>query len=901
MFQFVEGLGIARKGGEFICSFEYDERRNPATVLPVELMMEVFSYLGTLDWLSCGSVSREWKVISSNPHCCERIASQLGMIPVDSLRKIYGNDTEYSKMRLKRVVRSCLTAQWIAQNKEINIQHFPVTKDFYKESIDELDRLIGNSTLKLNAYKNDLSLIRAYKGLVKDPGALSSLLLYLVELRHSYGWIRISEGGKTVRYRVPRNPLFEQFIEDLVLAGALPPSNSKLSYRNDFFFEALLTLNVSQQVAQAVLFAAPKHCTLKIWSLFEVCSQGYETQFLIKLFNFVVEFKVDYGVIAFALSSQCPKEVVEALRKHVHVDSAAVDNLIRQHRLEQKAQEYSESGHLEKALDLYSRLGSIPKTFGWKDHNLILRAELLLKMRLYSEALSLLSGALGSELSPDAARSTPEYKRAVLLSGISNLQMNEIPSAKKAFLLLMDTIRFEINSPTALNVAYFFCECVKAEPDEQQIILLFEFIMNLLVTHPRINSYFESLYESCVELFPHFSPANKRCVRLISHFRDYFIENGSRLGGLKATATLIKLLKTLNLQGEVVSEEQNYAIIKQAAHCEDLPALVHPDPDGCELSYFFEKSSEPKKTCRINFGEVGYIPGFRAFDTAFEKLKDRGFVIPCSNYAKNIYLSAFPLSITKKDFKDYREIFRVKGPYYRGFPREESEMLPELERICEFTSFYPRQALGFRAWQHLGDVGHEPQLPYNIRNILSTPCPCEAGLNEFGRTIGDAFIPVLIPSHINGDPLTIKLFKNLLQSHSRQFKHWAVGEAVENKKITKSYWVLISKGHIKGSINARFSQQDAVVKSLGPQFRPPKITEALYGLYLYYAVHGETPYTRSNNYTAHPKDVWTRCIELFEGDKRLACCGFSKDGGIKRGDGAFREVGMRAVWELDSS
>ncbi|MCP5492000.1 MAG: trypsin-like serine protease [Chlamydiales bacterium] len=189
----------------------------------------------------------------------------------------------------------------------------------------------------------------------------------------------------------------------------------------------------------------------------------------------------------------------------------------------------------------------------------------------------------------------------------------------------------------------------------------------------------------------------------------------------------------------------------------------------------------------------------------------------------------------------------------------------------------PAQTLGAEAWAHLGDVGEEPPLPERIHEILSEPCPAALGLERFGKTIGDTHILVLIPATLDGKPLTLNRFKELLdQREGPKFTRWHP-EGHENTPASSSYWALISKACIQNSRNKSYDFQRQMVEQLGDHYRLPKLIEMVFGLYLQEVTHHDNLY---------PNNLWTRCEDMSsDGGCPMAVRGFGGGGGVYGSNG----------------
>lgn len=126
---------------------------------------------------------------------------------------------------------------------------------------------------------------------------------------------------------------------------------------------------------------------------------------------------------------------------------------------------------------------------------------------------------------------------------------------------------------------------------------------------------------------------------------------------------------------------------------------------------------------------------------------------------------------------------------------------------------YPKIAFGKEKWAtHFGVIGEEPPLPPNIHQILKSR---PRFLN--GKSVEETHMLVLIPSSINGKPLTLNsigdLVESPLQGHKTGYRYiWSEMFTEHGEKsVNASYWVLMSKDVLPKSRNKNYSAQQELV------------------------------------------------------------------------------------------
>jgi hypothetical protein len=213
-------------------------------------------------------------------------------------------------------------------------------------------------------------------------------------------------------------------------------------------------------------------------------------------------------------------------------------------------------------------------------------------------------------------------------------------------------------------------------------------------------------------------------------------------------------------------------------------------------------------------------------------------------------------------------------------------------------STLPAIAFGRKKWQtYFGDIGVEPSLPSNIQEILTSPCPFWPN-----KTIQETHLLVLIPSHIDGKPLTLQFLGELVQ-------HPKLGNAAmygnvqgdDSSQTGKNHWILMTKNVVPGSrertvqYHTSYMQDSAI---FGHPYHLPPLIDAAIAIFTHYVETGEELYGRV-------PETWTTCQDLAHvpGDRRTIGGFFkSENHGLLYinfgGKYAHSSLGAGAVWQL---
>lgn len=218
------------------------------------------------------------------------------------------------------------------------------------------------------------------------------------------------------------------------------------------------------------------------------------------------------------------------------------------------------------------------------------------------------------------------------------------------------------------------------------------------------------------------------------------------------------------------------------------------------------------------------------------------------------------LLINKKSEKDIRLPSDMISEIFSYLNADE---LANCKRVCKqwktiaskeafWYAMPPKVAFGKKQWaKYFGDIGDEPPLPKDIHKILKSPCPFFSG-----KTIGETHMLVLIPESVDGKPLNLKNFGELVKTpkdgYATQF-HPQASSLINHEfgyQTTKSHWVLMTKDIIEGSRSKLYSdQQDLVAKfaeQTGIHYEVPNLRDAAICLSIHHVISGEFLFKNSD-------------------------------------------------------
>lgn len=126
----------------------------------------------------------------------------------------------------------------------------------------------------------------------------------------------------------------------------------------------------------------------------------------------------------------------------------------------------------------------------------------------------------------------------------------------------------------------------------------------------------------------------------------------------------------------------------------------------------------------------------------------------------------------------------------------------------------PPIAFGRLLWtQYFGEVGEEPRLPPNINEILASPCPFSPR-----KSVRETHLLTLIPRTVNGRPLTLDHLNELIGApknggHRCGFQTFVFQEKFGHQEIFNSYWILMTKDVIQGTVGRTLAVQLGFVQN----------------------------------------------------------------------------------------
>jgi len=179
---------------------------------------------------------------------------------------------------------------------------------------------------------------------------------------------------------------------------------------------------------------------------------------------------------------------------------------------------------------------------------------------------------------------------------------------------------------------------------------------------------------------------------------------------------------------------------------------------------------------------------------------------------------------------------------------------PIIQPILPKVSQVPAIAFGKAKWaQYFGDIGEEPPLPANIHQILLGPCPFWSG-----KKVQDTHLLVLIPKTVNGQLLTLANLAQWIQKPKQgnftKFATWYPGSN-ENLSVASSYWALMTKDVLEGTLKKSYSDQTKIVSQFAQKaavpYQPPKLLEAAVCILTEHVSRGARLYS----------GVYTKCEE----------------------------------------
>ena len=175
-------------------------------------------------------------------------------------------------------------------------------------------------------------------------------------------------------------------------------------------------------------------------------------------------------------------------------------------------------------------------------------------------------------------------------------------------------------------------------------------------------------------------------------------------------------------------------------------------------------------------------------------------------------------------------------------------------------SSIPSIAFGKACWEkYFGDIGAEPPLPGNIKEILNESCSFWPN-----KKVKKTHLLVLIPNTVNGKPFTVNYLGELIQrpksGYSTKYEYYSSypKEAVGDKSYL-SHWVLMTKDIIPGSRRASYSECCKLIanhsEKTGVPYELPHELDATTCILMHYVKTGERLYSDKPPTFTYSQDV----------------------------------------------
>ncbi len=191
------------------------------------------------------------------------------------------------------------------------------------------------------------------------------------------------------------------------------------------------------------------------------------------------------------------------------------------------------------------------------------------------------------------------------------------------------------------------------------------------------------------------------------------------------------------------------------------------------------------------------------------------------------------------------------------------------ERQKNFEDALPEIAFGKADWErHFGLIGKDLILPFNIGEILKSPCPFWEG-----KLIEETHALALIPSTINGRPLTLNVLHELMKDPKLD-QPTQIFDFAENARnefgdipVKTPHWILITKDIIPKSRHIKSKQRLTLLENY-EDYKIPTLLEIVTAMLVHYVSTGE------KIYPVH----YSMCEEKVEDGWHVAVGHFIQDG-----------------------
>lgn len=196
-------------------------------------------------------------------------------------------------------------------------------------------------------------------------------------------------------------------------------------------------------------------------------------------------------------------------------------------------------------------------------------------------------------------------------------------------------------------------------------------------------------------------------------------------------------------------------------------------------------------------------------------------------------------------------------------------------------AIYAHNTFDYKKWKrYFGKIeslsGNHLYLPANVNRIRMSQCPIWPE-----KTIGETHLLLLLPEKVNGNPLTLRYFGELIKRYFPKHKEGYIcfnnAAKEQDQQIENTHWLYMTKYPIPESRKKSYAKQMELLNSLpsmGTQnYRAPKAIEA--------AIAIVTKNITSNNHLFNSEDsisTYTRCQEKDNENSQIIVGGYCSDG-----------------------
>jgi hypothetical protein len=240
------------------------------------------------------------------------------------------------------------------------------------------------------------------------------------------------------------------------------------------------------------------------------------------------------------------------------------------------------------------------------------------------------------------------------------------------------------------------------------------------------------------------------------------------------------------------------------------------------------------------------------------------------------------LLVASQDSGCRQQALEALGKVTQASPNMFSACLPSLRTAAKVRDKDVRllalKILGEVEWKHyFGEVEPAPDLPSNMGAILDSTCPFWPG-----KTVEDTHLLVLIPTEVNGQPLSLNLLRDLIRhpnngGHKTQYSYYGddVRQQLGASSPAASYWLLMTRDVLPESrgktyVNQRQLITDHAIRT-GLPYELPKALEAVTAILTHYVrdeerLYSDSPstYTRCQECILHPSNGCSVVVGSFE-------------------------------------